>query len=203
MKVCPKCHLLLPLADFYRAKKSCDGHAGYCKTCSKETRTVWGIANPEKIKAFAAFWRAANTERHKATSAAWRATNPERAAANVRAWQVANPEKVKTNRAAWFAANPVKVRVHRKRRRNLLKQVECTLTADEWLATIGCFNNRCAYCLTKSGSLEMDHMIPVSKGGGSTQENIVPACKKCNRRKSNKPIWTMLPMPEIRKPEQK
>jgi 5-methylcytosine-specific restriction endonuclease McrA len=29
----------------------------------------------------------------------------------------------------------------------------------------------------------MDHLIPLSRGGYSTKENLVPCCKECNNRK--------------------
>ncbi|MCK4464389.1 MAG: HNH endonuclease [Bacteroidales bacterium] len=31
-----------------------------------------------------------------------------------------------------------------------------------------------------------DHVIPISKGGDNTKENIVPACQSCNSKKFNK-----------------
>ena len=34
--------------------------------------------------------------------------------------------------------------------------------------------------------LEVDHIVPVSKGGQSTEENLQTLCWRCNRRKSNK-----------------
>lgn len=45
----------------------------------------------------------------------------------------------------------------------------------------------CRYCGSKPGSelLEIDHLIPVSFGGSDNTENLVTACKRCNRAKSN------------------
>ena len=34
--------------------------------------------------------------------------------------------------------------------------------------------------------LEIDHIIPVSKGGYTVEENLQTLCWKCNRAKSNK-----------------
>ncbi len=34
--------------------------------------------------------------------------------------------------------------------------------------------------------LEIDHVIPVSKGGCTVEENLQTLCWKCNRAKSNK-----------------
>ena len=42
----------------------------------------------------------------------------------------------------------------------------------------------CQYCGARS-NLTVDHVIPRSKGGGSSWENIVAACAPCNRRKGD------------------
>ncbi len=43
----------------------------------------------------------------------------------------------------------------------------------------------CHYCSGrfKPSELTMDHKIPLSRGGRSEKENLVPACKECNNRK--------------------
>jgi 5-methylcytosine-specific restriction endonuclease McrA len=49
-------------------------------------------------------------------------------------------------------------------------------------------NDLCAYCgrHLKRGELTVDHIIPVSRGGGSTWGNTVTACAPCNHRKANR-----------------
>lgn len=48
--------------------------------------------------------------------------------------------------------------------------------------------SRCQYCGKQPGQaqLSVDHVIPRSKGGGTSWENCVLACLRCNRRKGNK-----------------
>jgi len=49
----------------------------------------------------------------------------------------------------------------------------------------------CYYCGRKVGyaNLSMDHVIPLSRGGRSTKNNLVPCCKECNnRKKSSLPV---------------
>jgi 5-methylcytosine-specific restriction protein A len=43
----------------------------------------------------------------------------------------------------------------------------------------------CHYCEKKffAKELTMDHVVPLARGGTSTQGNIVPACRECNRDK--------------------
>lgn len=38
---------------------------------------------------------------------------------------------------------------------------------------------------------EFDHLIPLSKGGPNTAENVVIACRRCNRSRCNRdaPSW--------------
>ena len=45
----------------------------------------------------------------------------------------------------------------------------------------------CHYCGKKKFSMEVDHIIPVESGGKDEIENLVSACRSCNRKKSNKP----------------
>jgi hypothetical protein len=57
----------------------------------------------------------------------------------------------------------------------------------------------CRYCKRKSEGdplpLEIDHLIPVSKGGSNDIQNLVTACRDCNRGKSAKIIKEATPNP--------
>src|SRR5712671_6485511 len=47
--------------------------------------------------------------------------------------------------------------------------------------------NTCQYCaeVLASGDLTLDHVVPRSRGGASSWENLVACCHSCNRRKGN------------------
>jgi hypothetical protein len=47
-------------------------------------------------------------------------------------------------------------------------------------------NYTCRYCGSKEGPLHADHVYPWSKGGETSIENLVTACRSCNGKKSNK-----------------
>jgi 5-methylcytosine-specific restriction endonuclease McrA len=63
-------------------------------------------------------------------------------------------------------------------------------------------HNQCQYCGKKfpTSELSLDHIVPRSQGGGSTWENIVCACVKCNVRKGGR-TPKQAHMGLIRKPE--
>lgn len=45
---------------------------------------------------------------------------------------------------------------------------------------------QCQYCGRKNIALTIDHVIPKSRGGDDTWENLVTACVLCNARKGNR-----------------
>lgn len=47
---------------------------------------------------------------------------------------------------------------------------------------------RCVYCGDEDGPFEVDHKVPVSKGGTDDEENLCCACQDCNRSKGAKLI---------------
>ena len=78
---------------------------------------------------------------------------------------------------------------YKTQRRSKEASVPNTLTFDEWLGILGEYNYRCAYCgipFDDNNRPERDHVIPVSKGGGNTKDNIVPSCRLCNAKKGDR-----------------
>lgn len=67
-----------------------------------------------------------------------------------------------------------------------------TLTIEQWENIKLYFNNECAYC-GKALPLAQEHLIPVSKGGEYTHNNIVPSCKACNCSKNNRDFFLWYP----------
>lgn len=52
-------------------------------------------------------------------------------------------------------------------------------------------SGKCYFCgkQTPFKNITMDHLLPLSRGGMSTKDNIVPCCKSCNTKKKS-----MLPL---------
>jgi 5-methylcytosine-specific restriction endonuclease McrA len=57
-------------------------------------------------------------------------------------------------------------------------RLPATLTVEQWISTLEYFKWKCAYCGGKYELLE--HFIPLSHGKGTTWDNCVPSCSRCN-----------------------
>ncbi len=53
------------------------------------------------------------------------------------------------------------------------------------------FPKECVFCRS-TANLEMDHLIPRSRGGPDSADNMVWACKKCNMARSNRGVFEWL-----------
>jgi 5-methylcytosine-specific restriction endonuclease McrA len=54
------------------------------------------------------------------------------------------------------------------------------------------FNRQCVYCGAVDTRLEIEHLIPRSKGGSNRVSNLAIACHKCNQKKGAKDIKDFL-----------
>ena len=61
-------------------------------------------------------------------------------------------------------------------------------------------NHVCQLCYTyvPDDQLEFDHVIPFSKGGATTVQNLRLLCRACNRKKSNALVNVLGPRPDGR-----
>jgi 5-methylcytosine-specific restriction endonuclease McrA len=68
-----------------------------------------------------------------------------------------------------------------------LARVEHDLSGEQWAALQGAWGG-CAYCRATDEALQRDCVLPVSRGGRYTLENVVPACRSCNTSKCNSEV---------------
>ena len=88
-------------------------------------------------------------------------------------WRAANPERARAY---------VRLATHRRR----AGAGGDLIRVEDWEQLLRKFEGRCGYCGEHQGPIEADHRVPLSRGGQNTIENIVPACRRCNRRKHTK-----------------
>lgn len=55
------------------------------------------------------------------------------------------------------------------------------LTVADWMRLRDAFGGQCAYC--RGPGCHIEHVVPVSRGGGTSIWNLVPACERCNMSK--------------------
>jgi hypothetical protein len=66
--------------------------------------------------------------------------------------------------------------------RALSRGLASTLTLAQWGHLLESTEWCCAMC-GSAENIEVEHMIPISRGGGHTLDNVAPMCQKCNASK--------------------
>jgi len=84
------------------------------------------------------------------------------------------------------------IRCFNQRVRAKAKGLSVDFRPRDWRSVLRDFGNCCAYCGGVK-ELQQDHFVPLAKGGGSTRNNIVPACERCNSKKSDSDPREWLP----------
>ena len=175
---------------------------------STERFKVYYEKNKEVIVVRSKEWDEKNREKRNAISKAWRERNKEKMAAIKKAYVLSNKEKITAykkenkNRIAevnreWRKNNPEKrsmtYKKYRKnnpdkvlestsiRRARLKKGVIVKFTASQLRQRLSVFGGKCWICGGVAD--QVDHVIPLAKGGAHALSNLRPSCGKCNRVK--------------------
>lgn len=179
MKVCNKCGEIKALDEFHKNKKSKGGFNTICKTCCK--------AKDEKRY---------EEKRDKILEQKREYYSRPKVYKRQLEYYKNNREYYAERYKNWSSNNPEKRKLINERRRNREANTESTLTLGEWEKIKKFFGNSCAYCgisekesINKFGErLHQEHIVPLSKGGGLTKNNIIPSCRSCNSSKKTKRI---------------
>lgn len=105
-----------------------------------------------------------------------------------RKWYIDNHEWALQRAKAYRENNPEKVRICEKACDANRRNAPGKITSADVKDAIDCSEGRCPYCLDelKFSMIHIDHVIPLSRGGHNTRENIVACCADCNLRKNDK-----------------
>ncbi len=76
-------------------------------------------------------------------------------------------------------------RVARQRERAREHGLPATLTGKQWIAKVERYQWKCAFC-RRAAFTDLEHLTPISQGGGTTDDNCFPACKSCNSMKGKR-----------------
>ncbi len=175
----------------------------------------WRKKNPERIKEITRGVRARRKEKRRAEWRAWAArnkatltakakarrhANPEQFNARKRALYIRNRKKILAANARWQKAHPEIMRKHKsayskKYPEKILAQVHKRrarlhrATVSDCSETISALRKikKCSYCCEEiMGTTQVDHVVPISRGGRHAPDNLAPSCLRCNSSKGTK-----------------
>ena len=183
---CGRCEAVKPLGDFYffRSGKLAGTPYTTCKACADEStrksrvRLTSQVARPVAVEQ--ACCRCGLTkpascfQRQRSRTTGLQPNCKECVAAEKVAF-LSTPEGKFYNRLTG----------HQRRASSRLEEA---ITFEEWNSLKERFGNSCLCCGKREPeiSLTMDHVVPLSKGGLTTADNIQPLCKPCNSTKGTR-----------------
>jgi len=214
---CTQCHQELPLESFRRKSRGKYGKAAECRKCEKKRDEIkyntsgkiirqtkgykdrikdrryrnWlvkHIKSPEHRKLLELFIK---SEKYDELIRKYRISRKNNRKERASDYQKSDVFKEIVKKYLASDKGRAKRARGNHKRRLRTANAKCTLTAAEWQYIKKLYKNRCVYC-GEIKTLEMDHIIPISKGGDHTKENIVPACRSCNAKKGDRPVLLQL-----------
>lgn len=177
MKRCFVCGEEKDESLFYPCRSGKDGLRRRCKACVSAERKAYYAKHRAEILAS---WRdryAADPARRRdavARSAEYRGRNPEKTAVYMATYRATHTEEALVASLNFRAKQAGAAK---------------SITVEDRRRLLGYYGHRCAYCLrpeSEVGTLALDHMVPLSRGGENAPDNLVPACQSCNSRKRNR-----------------
>jgi len=138
--------------------------------------------DPERRREYGRDWIKRNPERAREGMRRWRSRHPADHSEDSRAYYKRHRERLARYFSEYQRTHPELRRQLAARRRARKLEAVGSFSVAEWLALVELWGGRCAYC-GDPAPLEIDHRVPLSRGGTNSIENILPACGPCNRRK--------------------
>jgi uncharacterized CHY-type Zn-finger protein len=151
LKVCSKCRVEQPIANFHRHARSADGLYPQCKECNITTAAAWYAKNSEAARQRSREWQAKNPDKVRAIKRRWEAKNLEAVRQKSREWYAKNPEAARQSRREWRAKNPGKVLANARRR-------TYGISPEDVIALRKAQGGKCPGCLREFSSLFRDHV---------------------------------------------
>jgi len=202
---CGKCKQWLNPSEFYPNPSKKNGIHHHCKDCTIKQASEYYHADKDRThqKNRERYWN--NKEKEQAEFKKWYSANAERQRQKARTWHKENYHRVRDKRQEyaknwrntrgkeWYSSPEGRFYTNRAAqvRRKRAKLVENTLTKEQWFEILRVQNHTCLGCNRKFTNIlkpTIDHVVPLSKGGGLTKENTQALCRNCNSRKHTKTI---------------
>ncbi len=160
----------------------------------RKIRQKYRRENEEKIKEGKKRYRQENERKVREQQKKWREENPEKARESSKRWRENNPGKNKESTERWRKANPYKRKAQGSKRNSYGVPHPRTIRAvyENNIKQYGTLT--CYLCLQRieTGDDQLEHKIPLSRGGNHYYNNLGVACSKCNYAKNNKTVEEFL-----------
>jgi len=201
-KTCNRCGEIKPLSEFYKNKGMRDGHLKQCKECSnayfkkyrqenaesiREFQKKYAQKNAEKLRDYQKKYRQENAERLNESSKKWGQENAEKKReANKRHYQE-NKARYRELQQKWQQENPERLKAlscnsyARRRARKVQNGIYKVTNKD----LVRMYEKPCVFC-GEHENIQIDHVIPIAKGGVHGIGNLQTLCQSCNSKKSDK-----------------
>lgn len=180
-KRCTKCKTIRPISSFGKTAKVKSGLRSQCKDCERAYCAGWREANPDYQDAY----YARNKSKLLARMAQRYAENPQPFRERSRIWAENNQEASKAIQRRWLTNNHEMNRQKSHRRRVRQQMAGTYQVSKDEIHKLS--RGSCFYCGSVE-RIEIDHVMPLSRGGTHSIGNLVSACLKCNRSKGSKTI---------------
>lgn len=168
MKKCTKCRIDKDESEFRRDSQKSDGLYSSCKAC-------------------VSLWVSAHKEYYRDKKREYREKDEHKIRTYRREYYLKNVDQEKEAAKLWAGSNRLKRRISESSRRAAKRRssgkygkedVEALLSLQKW---------KCACCKGKVGKIfHIDHVMPLSKGGSNSKDNLQILCPTCNMQKKDK-----------------
>lgn len=171
VKTCTKCGESKPESGFYADKRRPAGLQSECKQCVKARSRVNHEANRERGLERRRAYYAMNRDRQRQVMREWYLANREQHAALARKWRHENPQRkrdMEQNRRARAGGYHVE-------------------DVDR-MVVLAIYEGCCGICgePVDAERFDIDHIVPIARGGMHSYENVQPAHGRCNQSKKNR-----------------
>lgn len=215
-RLCKRCNTEYPLTTeyFHRSKAHAFGLSFTCKSCAKYKSKTWRQENPERNKDNIDRWKSEHPDRVKQLSlqgmnrrrVKFQAYSRERYWRNKEAFLLKasigyykHREKRRNKAKEWRSNNPEANSVYRQRRRARMKNAKGDHSSNDIKHLYEQQEGKCGYCgisiyWVVKRDVQIDHVVPISRGGSNSADNLVICCGICNASKHNKTLDEWLPI---------
>ena len=191
LKRCTKCGNEYPATSeyFHLNNQTSDNLHRWCKPCANLNRKQSYLRNRDTVLKRQHEYDLQHQAEYRARNRDWRKRNKEKVREMNRDWYQKNRDRQRPYQREWQRrwrdANRDALRLKWRLRENLVRSTGIVTPKDienQYQRQDG----RCYWCSKLvENRYHIDHVIPISKGGINTPDNIVISCPFCNGSKNN------------------